>query len=433
MDVEHLSDVYNLIQSTGGTGAQIVTANAVGGGSNLYLAASIRSPRETFERRDHHPDDGPDRRMWPKAIARKEMDNWYRRVERALRVRQPSWKEVSKSGGLWAATLDAAGHTCDRVPLAIDFGRCVDAKWCHTGCIFGAKNTVNTNYLASAERAGVRVRPNRQAEQRPPLAGQRRRLPLRGHGVGDGQRGPEPLPPAAGQRGDRVQGADPRRGRDGHAADPDALAERPAHPLRARGPAPGRERRSRGRAGVQPAQDQAAARHPALRAVPQGQADHHDDLRLLGRQALQPPRRDPVHAPGDLPLEPHQLPLRRRPLARGRARRGGARRRSARSRSGRTGSSCWRWWRTRWTGGSTSCRPRAVACGPTPARWWSGTFSYSCPSSRSRCASWRTARWRRSASDAAWRSSSSSPRPGAPTRRTRSAAPGWRTRPTWAW
>ena len=165
MDVEHLSEVYNLIQSTSGRGAQVVVANAVGGGSNLYLAASLRSPRETFERRDRRPDDGPDRRMWPAAISRASLDRWYGRAERGLRVRQPSWNEVSKSGGLWAATLNAAGHTCDRVPLAIDFGRCVDAKWCHTGCIFGAKNTLTTNYLASAERAGVRVRPNRQAEQ----------------------------------------------------------------------------------------------------------------------------------------------------------------------------------------------------------------------------------------------------------------------------
>ncbi len=39
------------------------------------------------------------------------------------------------------------GHTCDRVPLAIDFERCVDAKWCYTGCVFGAKNSVITNYL----------------------------------------------------------------------------------------------------------------------------------------------------------------------------------------------------------------------------------------------------------------------------------------------
>ncbi len=173
MHIGHLSDVYTLIQSSGGSGAlmgsgaqgmQVVTANAVGGGSNLYLAASLRAPTETFERRDHRPDDGDDRRMWPAPISRKSLNPYYARAEAALRVRQPSWKEVSKSGGLWAATLAAAGHTCDRVPLAIDFGRCVDAKWCHTGCIFGAKNTVNTNYLASAELAGVRVRPNRQAE-----------------------------------------------------------------------------------------------------------------------------------------------------------------------------------------------------------------------------------------------------------------------------
>src|SRR5436190_6603130 len=164
MSVEHLASVYNLIQSTQGSGGQFVTANAVGGGSNLYLAASLRSPREIFERRDHNPDDGPDRRIWPREISRAALNPYYARAERGLRVRQPSWNEVSKSGGLWAATLRAAGHTCDRVPLAIDFGRCVDAKWCHTGCIFGAKNTVNTNYLAAAEVAGVQVRPDRQVE-----------------------------------------------------------------------------------------------------------------------------------------------------------------------------------------------------------------------------------------------------------------------------
>jgi choline dehydrogenase-like flavoprotein len=155
MDVEHLSSVYSLIQ---GGGAQIVIANLVGGGSNLYLAASIRAPRETFERMDHHPDDGPRRRMWPGALSRRSLNRYYARAEAGLRVRQPSWNEVSKSGGVWAAMLREAGHTCDRVPLAIDFERCVDAKWCYTGCIFGAKNSLVTNYLASAERRGVEVR-----------------------------------------------------------------------------------------------------------------------------------------------------------------------------------------------------------------------------------------------------------------------------------
>jgi enediyne biosynthesis protein E9 len=156
MSITNLSKVYNLTQ---GDGMQVVTANAVGGGSNLYLAASIRSPTEVFERRDRRPGDGPPRRMWPRAISRRSLDPFYARVERGLRVRRPSWDQVSKSGGLWAAALDAAHHTCDRVPLAISPQRCVDAKWCHTGCVFGAKNSLITNYLAAAEHLGVQVRP----------------------------------------------------------------------------------------------------------------------------------------------------------------------------------------------------------------------------------------------------------------------------------
>ena len=78
MHVEHLAEVYQLIQ---GQGAQIVVGNGVGGGSNLYLAASLRAPSETFERRDHRPDDGPDRRMWPAEVTRRTLDPYYARVE----------------------------------------------------------------------------------------------------------------------------------------------------------------------------------------------------------------------------------------------------------------------------------------------------------------------------------------------------------------
>jgi len=157
MNIDHLSDVYVLEQ---GQGAQVVAANSVGGGSNLYLAASIRSPRETFERRDRHPGDGPDRRMWPAAISRASLNPYYTRAELGLRVNRPTWNQVSKSGGLWAAHLNAMGHSCDRVPLAISPQRCVNAKWCHTGCIFGAKNSLITNYLVSARRRGVQLRPS---------------------------------------------------------------------------------------------------------------------------------------------------------------------------------------------------------------------------------------------------------------------------------
>ena len=160
-DIEHLSRTYGLIQ---GQGAQVVIGDGVGGGSNLYLAASLRAPRETFERRDRRPEDGPARRMWPGAISRATLDPYYKRVEAALRVQRPTWNQVAKSGGLWAKTLDNAGYTCDRVPLAIDLNRCIQAKWCHTGCIYAAKNSVITNYLASAEQLGVQVRPSSQVE-----------------------------------------------------------------------------------------------------------------------------------------------------------------------------------------------------------------------------------------------------------------------------
>src|SRR4051812_49835879 len=86
MDIANLSGIYNLTQ---GDGMQVVTANAVGGGSNLYLAASIRSPREVFERRDRRPGDGPDRRMWPGAISRAPPKPHYPRGEQGPRGRGP--------------------------------------------------------------------------------------------------------------------------------------------------------------------------------------------------------------------------------------------------------------------------------------------------------------------------------------------------------
>src|SRR3954471_20324903 len=95
MDVDHLSDIYALIQ---GQGAQVVVGNLVGGGSNLYLAASLRAPSETFERTDARPDDEPGRRMWPKEVSRASLNPYYGRAEAGLRVRQPGWDQVSKSG-----------------------------------------------------------------------------------------------------------------------------------------------------------------------------------------------------------------------------------------------------------------------------------------------------------------------------------------------
>ena len=160
-DLDNLGAIFNLVQ---GQGAQVLLGDGVGGGSNVYLAASLRAPSETFERRDRRPDDPGSGRVWPGQISRAALNPFYARAEAALRVQRPTWKQVAKSGGLWAKALDVAGYSCDRVPLAIDMNRCVQAKWCHTGCVFAAKNSVITNYLAAAQDLGVEVRPSMQAD-----------------------------------------------------------------------------------------------------------------------------------------------------------------------------------------------------------------------------------------------------------------------------
>ena len=145
MDIDHLSDIYLLIQ---GQGAQGIIANAVGGGSNLYLAASLRSPSETFERRDQPAGRRSGRRMWPQEISRATLDPYYglrRAWGCACSARAGS--RCRSRAGCGRQHSRPQGHTCDRVPLAISPERCIQAKWCHTGCIYGAKNSVITNYL----------------------------------------------------------------------------------------------------------------------------------------------------------------------------------------------------------------------------------------------------------------------------------------------
>ena len=157
MDIEHLSSVYQLIQ---GQGAQVVDRQRRRRRLEpLPRRVAARARRETFERRDHRPGDGPDRRMWPTAISRARRSTRTTRARSAaLRVHRPAGTRCRSPAGCGRRRCNAAGHTCDRVPLAICPERCVNAKWCHTGCIFGAKNSLITNYLAArgaARRAGA--------------------------------------------------------------------------------------------------------------------------------------------------------------------------------------------------------------------------------------------------------------------------------------
>ena len=209
--------------------------------------------------------------------------------------------------------------------------RCQNVKWCHTGCIFGAKNTLFTNYLASAERLGVQ-----RAHRHPGRVG----APVQARPYR------YTSPRRRGQRRHAPAGAGAPRefeckvlvlatGAMGNAADPDALADRPAALSSQLGKHLGVNGDHVAAIEYDPQQGARVLGLPGYTRFPQGQADHHDDLRLLGRPPRAPLRRDALQPAGDLPVVAHQLPLRRRPLTRRATRPGGGCRRRRRSPTGR--------------------------------------------------------------------------------------------------
>ena len=82
-------------------------------------------------------------------ISRATLDPYYARAERALRVQRRAGSRWRSRAGCGRRRSTPPATRCDRVPLR-DRPRAAasDAKWCHTGCIYGAKNSVITNYLA---------------------------------------------------------------------------------------------------------------------------------------------------------------------------------------------------------------------------------------------------------------------------------------------
>ena len=94
-----------------------------------------------------------------------------------------------------AATMGVSS-TFGATPQGIDFDACVACGQCITGCPYGAKNSLDRNYLQQAEALGAEIRPRSRAEILVPLAAD---------GSGD--------PTADGSAGWRVVIRDPLGGR----------------------------------------------------------------------------------------------------------------------------------------------------------------------------------------------------------------------------
>lgn len=154
-----VGDYTRILDLIVGDGVNVLAGNCVGGGSVVYFGASLRAPSFVFERTGTL-----DRRLWPESLTRQSLNRWYRKVERALPVRELPWNHVPYAGGVWAAACDRAGHTCNPVPVAIDLDRCTNCNWMQNGCSFDAKRSMLLNYIPAAEACGAEIRPLHQVE-----------------------------------------------------------------------------------------------------------------------------------------------------------------------------------------------------------------------------------------------------------------------------
>jgi choline dehydrogenase-like flavoprotein len=135
-----------------------------GGASPYYEMASFRAPSIAFDQ------EVSGRRLWPEGIDRAALDPYFALGEQMLRVRQIEVDRVPKSGLVFAAMMKRLGYTCDRARYAEQ--GCVGSGYCHSGCIYGAKQSLLMNYLPAAEKAGLRVFCDTAVEQlRPTAAG----------------------------------------------------------------------------------------------------------------------------------------------------------------------------------------------------------------------------------------------------------------------
>ncbi len=139
----------------------------IGGGSLVYAAVLLRPPDSFWA----HPAWRAAGTDWSGQLA-----EHYDTAERMLGVarnphhgRQDDWMQRA------AAALGVA-DTFGSVPLGIDFDACTRCGMCLSGCDVGAKNSLDRNYLAEAERAGAVVRARTMVQRITPIRGQSARI-----------------------------------------------------------------------------------------------------------------------------------------------------------------------------------------------------------------------------------------------------------------
>ncbi len=159
-------------------GDMVVAQGAgVGGGSLIYANISVEARPDLFEN------------GWPPEITYAELKPYYDRVAKFMAVRPIPANQVTRRFAMMkeGAEKIGEGHRFQPLDLAVSFsekwsydlpnpfdhghsetfvnaqgveqGTCVHLGFCDLGCPVKAKNTLDLNYLAWAEKKGAEVRP----------------------------------------------------------------------------------------------------------------------------------------------------------------------------------------------------------------------------------------------------------------------------------
>ncbi len=157
-DLRDLDDIY------------VAQAAGYGGGSLIYANVHLRAPDEVFEKTNP-----AGKRYWPNDYDRKTLNEYYDLAAYMLKVNPlpenlrndllktrcmekiPAQlqKESEKSSEVF---VDNSALHFFYPPLAIDFKKCKLCAHCVQGCNEQAKNTLDYNYLDSAEKEGADIR-----------------------------------------------------------------------------------------------------------------------------------------------------------------------------------------------------------------------------------------------------------------------------------
>jgi cholesterol oxidase len=203
------SDLYGMYDLWSFKGIEALVSSGLGGGSLIYANVFLRKDPSWFV------EDLPGGSTRPWSIDYAELEPHYETVEQMIGVqRYPFGSTTPKAIALHEAAA-AAGHEATFPPLAVTFANrgaepavgepiveehpnlhnaqrftCRLVAECDVGCNWGAKNSLDYNYLSAAQRAGARIETLHEVKELAPLPEGGYTVRFARHSPGDGSSEP---------------------------------------------------------------------------------------------------------------------------------------------------------------------------------------------------------------------------------------------------